>query len=106
MALAGTSDCRQRHGAAIVRGGSIISLGINRNRNHPLVLRDPEVMGTSASTHAEVVAIRQASASSLQGAVLYVARINKQGEPMMSRPCNRCYLKLIDAGIKEVVFTL
>lgn len=94
-----------RHGAVLVRGGSVLSTGINRNRNHPLVFDPIEDARDSASTHAEMVALRKRWPATLRGATLYVARINKAGESRMSRPCNRCYMELVRAEIKEIVFT-
>jgi len=83
----------------------VVAAGLNRNRNHPLVFDPIEVAGNSASTHAEMMALRKLSTQVAKGATIYVARVNKVGNPMMSRPCNRCYVSILRAGIKEIVFT-
>jgi deoxycytidylate deaminase len=106
VSLAGTSQCRNKHGAVIVRGGSVLATGINKSRNHPEVLSDEHVKG-EASTHAEVDAIRHLSPhNDYNGAVAYIARVNRQGQTRMSRPCDACYLALQELGIKRIVFTL
>lgn len=108
LALAETSECRMRHGAVVVRGGSVIATGVNRHRNHPLVLSTLDDARTQASTHAEINALKHIDIYRpvTNGAVIYIARVNKQGKPMMSRPCNQCFISLMEYGIKEVVYTL
>jgi deoxycytidylate deaminase len=103
--LAETSKCRIRHGAILVRGGSVLSCGTNRDRNCPSVFDNSHDKSRHSSLHAEMAAIKKASTTSLVGATIYVARVNKQGLPRMSRPCNHCYVEILRAGIKEIVFT-
>lgn len=113
IAAAETSECRQKHGAVLVSGGSVLAIGINKTRNHPDVLGTgrfskyrefADIYGTSY--HAEMDAIRGIFPVTCSRAVLYVARVNKLGEPRYSRPCNKCYPVLMSYGIKEVVYTL
>lgn len=101
--LAHLSEERQRHGSAIYKGGSLISVGVN------VVKNDPYIIGDAASNpnhHAETMAIRAAGTSDLRGATLYVARINRIGKPMMSRPCRTCMEAIELAGIKKLVYTV
>lgn len=105
MAVAETSECRQRHGAIIVVGGSIIAAACNRDRNHPAVLGSTPNVSLYTSRHAELAAIRRVYPYVLDSATMYVARINAAGQPRLSRPCNQCWSKLIEYGIKEVVYT-
>ena len=93
------STCRMKHGAVIVRGGSVLSLGINKFKNNPQFILDYD----ECSTHAEIDAIRRAG--DCKGATIYVARVNKQSQTRLSRPCNRCYTAIKTAGIKKIVFT-
>ena len=107
IAAAETSECRQKHGAVLVSGGSVLAIGVNKTRNHPTVLIDDTVIMSSASTHAEMDALRKARGHFyIRRSVIYVARVNKLGEPRYSRPCNTCYQALMKYGIKEVVYTL
>lgn len=104
--MAQTSECRQRHGAIIVAGGSVLSAGINRDRNHPRVLGDDSTIRLHASRHAEYVALQGLNHRVVTKGILYVARVNRAGEPMMSRPCNECWKHIQIHGIKEVVYTV
>ena len=40
-----------------------------------------------------------------QGATIYVVRINKEGQPRMSKPCPMCESALKHVGVKRVVYT-
>ena len=101
--LAVTSKCRNKHGAVIVHGGAVIATGVNRERNRPEVFDDDMELAKHASIHAEIAALRRVS--HVQGATLYVARVNRRGMPRLSRPCTRCAIALRAAGIKHVIYT-
>lgn len=98
------SICRSKHGAAIYKSGRLLSIGINTSK-----LNNDYVNWTEncpvPSEHAEMSAIRQAKGD-LTGAVMYVSRVNRQGNEMMSRPCNNCHKAIVAAGIKMVVYTV
>ena len=55
------------------------------------------------SVHAEVDALR--NVKDAVGATVYVARINRQGEQRLSKPCLSCQQYLDKRGIKRVVYT-
>jgi len=100
--LAKSSSCNQRHGAVIVKGGSVISTGINKFRNNPENI-PTNLVKTSCSVHAEVDAIRKVK--DIKGATIYVARVNKAGQGVLSRPCDNCFEEIQKAGIRKVVHT-
>ena len=102
MNLAMSSDCNFKHGAVIVKGGRVISTGINRFKNHPKAV-SPEHIKQYCSVHAEVDAIRKLK--SARGATIYVARIGKRGNRALSRPCPNCYAAIKSAGIAKIVYT-
>jgi tRNA(Arg) A34 adenosine deaminase TadA len=87
-----------RVGAAIVRGGSLLSTGRNRYRNSP-----SQVDLEGVSYHAEEVALRRAGDP--EGATIYVARITRTGKLGMARPCKQCQLRLLNSGIRYFVYT-
>lgn len=91
-----------KHGAVIVKGGRVLSVGLNKFRNHPTIIPN-EYIKTSCSTHAEIDALRKVS--DVRGAVMYIARVNKSGQHRLSRPCNYCYEAIREAGISKIVFT-
>lgn len=104
MNVASVSTCKQQHGAIITKGGRVIAVGINRMRNDPsMPVTDPK---TQFSVHAEVAAIKACGNTDLRGATIYVARVNKCGDPMMSKPCERCQAALVKAGIRKVYYTI
>jgi len=95
-------DGSKRHGAVITRGGSVISVGMNKMRNingvPPTLKYDPNV-----SVHAEIDALSRVADA--RGAVIYIARISKSGTAN-SRPCNACSEALRAAGVKRVIYTV
>jgi deoxycytidylate deaminase len=101
--LASKSYSRQKHGAVIVKGGSVIGTGFNKDRNHPDIV-SPEHIKSHCSVHAEVDAIRDAKWN-VKGAVLYVARVNAQGKDRNSKPCDRCMVVIEETQIKKVIYT-
>lgn len=101
MGLALASKEKHRHGAVIIKKGKVISWGINVRKNDPNICSFPL---TESGVHAEVAAIKKAN-TSLEGATIYVARINKTGQPLLSKPCERCQAAIEKAGIKKVIYT-
>lgn len=102
---ASKSTARNTHGAVVVKGGRVLGTGWNKNRNHPTVV-SPERIKTDCSYHAEEVAIREAGENNVRGAIIYVARVNKQGEDRDSKPCIKCQNLIRQSGIKRVIFTM
>lgn len=101
--LASKSESKQKHGAIVVKGGSVLGTGYNKDRNHPDNV-SPEHIKTHCSVHAEVEAIRDAGWN-VKGAVLYVARVNRFGEDRYSKPCDRCEVVIFETQIKKVIYT-
>ena len=97
------SSSRQKHGAVIVKGGSVIGTGFNKDTNNPFMV-SPEHIKTNCSRHAEIEAMRDASWN-VKGAVLYVARVNNQGKDRYSKPCTHCEAVIIEKQIKKVIYT-
>lgn len=103
--LAKMSECNYKHGAVIRKSGKTISVGVNYGVNDPAYLSD-EVAAEHAAIHAEVAAMNAARKVDLNGATIYVARVIKNGEPRMSKPCERCQKALKERGIRKVFYTL
>ena len=99
------SVARNTHGAVVVKGGRVLGSGWNKNRNNPHYV-SPEHVKTDCSYHAEEVAIRESGEDNLRGAIIYVARINRQGKDRDSKPCSKCAFLIDKVGIKRVVFTM
>lgn len=105
ITVAELSDCHFRHGAVIRKNGNTVAVGVNYNINDPAFL-DNDVAAEHAAVHAEVAALNACKKMNLSGATLYVARINKNGEPRMSKPCARCQKAIRERGIKKVIYTI
>ena len=93
---------KQRHGAVIVMSGRVMSVGINKWRNHPSIIEESKVKH-ECSVHAEIDAMSRVKDA--RGATIYVARVNNNGEPLLSRPCDNCHSAIIDAGISKIIYT-
>lgn len=92
---------RSRHGAIVVKGGSVLGVGINRSRTHnEWVTNRPRRLCT---IHAEVSAMRNADFPFR--ATIYVARTNSKGQVRSSAPCLACSEFLEQFEVKKVVHT-
>lgn len=100
--VASASDQRNKHGAVIVRGGRVLSVGINKFRNHPDII-ESEKIDEYCSVHAEVDALSRIN--SARGATIYVARVNNSGVSLISRPCGSCYSVISAGGISRIIYT-
>lgn len=102
--LAEKSEENKKHGAIIVKSGRVVGMGFNKFKNHPDVIPE-DLIKVHCSRHAEEVAIKEAGKNS-RGAILYVARVNRQGEDRNSKPCHICSELIASSGIKKVIYTV
>lgn len=96
---------RFRHGAVLVKGGSVINVASNSKNFSSFGNRFREECG-HATHHAELGAILGVDSSTTNGSVIYVVRINKKGELRMSKPCKMCHQVLKFVGVKKVIYSL
>ena len=85
------STHKQRHGAVLVKGGRVLSMGINQpsfNRFSLLNRLDRSAM--KSSLHAEIDCLLKRDHDSTVGSTLYVCRINRSGKIRNSQPCPMC----------------
>lgn len=95
---------RARVGAVIVKGGRVLGSGSNRIGFTKYIHRSyPE--SVHAEQQALLSSIRQRKLHDLEGATIFVSRINRCGMPKYSRPCPDCHTLLTNAGLKKVVYT-
>tara|TARA_Y100000296_G_C5118210_1_gene228953 strand:+ start:654 stop:1049 length:396 start_codon:yes stop_codon:yes gene_type:complete len=95
-----------RHGAVLVRGGSIINTSPNKDSFCSFGARFRNNQAGPATVHAEIGAILGLDRSITDGAILYVARIGKSDDFKMSKPCQMCEAALRYVGIKRVIYTI
>ena len=89
----------------IVKGGNVLAVGQSKLRTNPANC-DFEVPGVRerVSQHAEIDALTRCG--NPKGAVVYVARIGRSGNIRLAKPCKSCQRKLIEAGVKRIVYTV
>ncbi len=103
--VAQTSNVRRKHGAVLVKGSSVLSLAINTSRNNPKTFPVPAT-AYYASFHAELNCLRKIKPDgSVIGSTMYVASWRRD-RPVMSRPCDLCFVELDKAGVRKIVFTI
>jgi len=100
------NEVKSIHSALVVRGGNIISRGLNRPKRNVfsrLYSKHPRCV-----IHSEIDAILQARRKSdLRGAKIYVLRIRKDNAQVAnSRPCANCMRAIKNYGIKKVIYTI
>ena len=94
-----------RHGAVLVKGNSVRSVSCNKHRHCSFGARFRKEGRGEATLHAELGAILGVDRSTTRGSTVYVARINREGEARISKPCPMCESALRHVGVKRVVYT-
>lgn len=102
---ASESDYHQKHGAVLVKGGSVINVSFN-NPQFSRFARRFRDNDCQATRHAEIMCVLGLAREVTEGATLYVVRINNNGNFMFSKPCDMCYEVMSFVGIKKVVYTV
>lgn len=99
------NDVSSTHCAIVVKGGSIISIAVNKHLRNSFI--DVHRHHDSCNLHSECRAILKARRkTNLRGAKIYVARLKKQNKaPGLSRPCPMCISVMKNYGIKRVIFS-
>lgn len=99
--VAQNSTYRWQHGSVVAKGNKVLGFAPNKLRNAPIVDQHNVSDHAERATLRELLKVRE----DLRGCTIYIARINKQNDTMMSRPCPDCMKAIINAGIKEIVYT-
>ena len=94
-----------RHGAVLVKGNSVRSISCNKHRHCSFGARFRKEGYGEATLHAELGAILGMDRSTTQGSTVYVARINKEGEARISKPCPMCEAAMRHVGVRRVYYT-
>ncbi len=94
-----------RHGAVLIKGGSVLNVGANSD-NHTSFGQRFHTEPGRATHHAELACVLGLDRNITQGGTIYVARISKNGEWKNSKPCSMCHEVMSYVGIKRVVYTI
>ena len=94
-----------QHGAVLVKGSSVRNTSFNKGSFCSFGNRFRKEPG-HATLHAELGAILGLDRSITEGATIFVARVGKEGDFKMSKPCSMCHAAMKHVGIKRVVYTI
>tara|TARA_Y100000310_G_C20630194_1_gene788217 strand:- start:793 stop:1248 length:456 start_codon:yes stop_codon:yes gene_type:complete len=94
-----------KHGAILVKGGSIIHASCNKGNFSAFGSRFRKQGRGPATHHAELGCITGVPRAVSTGADVYVCRVNRHGEYRSSKPCNMCHDVLKHVGVKRVYYT-
>lgn len=98
--------------AVIVRGGSVVSVGYNKNNTNAFVEHYTDIARGQRdwcmSTHAEMDAVLKARGKTdLKGCKIFVVRRRKiDGDPAIARPCEICQHILYNYGIRKATYSI
>ena len=95
-----------KHGAVLVKGGSVINTSCNKNRLVSFGSRFCKEHNGTPTLHAELGAILGIERSITEGASIYVCRVGKDGGFRLSKPCSMCHQAMGHVGIKKVYWTI
>ena len=95
-----------RHGAILVKGGSVISVSTNKNSHARFGKRFRKRGCGHATHHAELGCVLGLDRSTTRGSDIYVVRIGKGGELRMSKPCEMCESILKHVGVRRVFYSI
>jgi deoxycytidylate deaminase len=100
-AASGKTRKRYKLGAVIVKSGRVLAWGYNANKNRP----EDWIPREAWSVHAEESCLKKLPTRDSVGGTLYVARISKQGQPRLSKPCDNCQALASSYGVERIVYT-
>ncbi len=95
-----------KHGAVLVKGGSVINTSCNKNRLVSFGSRFCTEHEGTPTLHAELGAILGLDRSITEGASIYVCRVGKDNGFRLSKPCSMCHQAMIHVGIKRVFWSI
>ena len=95
-----------RHGAVLVKGGSVLNWSANQNKVQRWAQRFRSHGCGHATHHAELGAVLGVARDKTTGSDVYVVRISKKGSLLMSKPCEMCQELLRHVGVKRVFYSI
>ena len=95
-----------RHGAVLVKGGSVLNWSANQNKVQRWAQRFRSHGCGHATHHAELGAVLGVARDKTTGSDVYVVRISKKGSLLMSKSCEMCQELLRHVGVKRVFYSI
>lgn len=100
-----THDIRCKHAAYLVEKNKIISIGINKEKSHPLQ-KEFSRFTNMTYLHAEIDCLKSVNKFDINKTTLYILRIDKNGHYANSAPCKGCQEYLNQIKIKRIVYSI
>ncbi len=94
-----------KHGAVLIKGGSIINISHNKDKFCSFGSRFRKRNEGTATLHAELGCILNLDRNLTSGTTIYVVRVNREGHFRMSKPCSMCQTALQHVGVKKVFYS-
>ncbi len=101
--IAQSSDFKTRHGAVLVRGGSIIKSSCNKGR--PVGFAHRYHRHNRSSLHAEIGVVLNLKKNVTYGCDIFVVRIDKNDKLANSKPCDMCQEICSEMGINRIYYS-
>ena len=95
-----------RHGAILVRGNVVLNASHNKNAYVRFGERFRRRDKGDATHHAELGCILGLDRSVTRGADVYVVRVGRSGNLLLSKPCDMCEAALRHVGVRRVYYSL
>jgi tRNA(Arg) A34 adenosine deaminase TadA len=95
-----------RHGAILVRGNAVLNASHNKNAYTRFGERFRRRDKGDATHHAELGCILGLDRSVTRGADVYVVRVGRSGNLLLSKPCDMCEAALRHVGVRRVYYSL
>lgn len=89
-----------RMASVVVRGGKIISMGINKS--NPGILKHPAY--ALKGTHSELDAILSIDPKLLKNSTIYISGLSRGNNTILSKPCDSCQQIIKEYGIKAAIY--
>ena len=97
-------DMHARHGAVLIRGGSIVNMAPSLSEYCSFGMRFVDHDG-NATKHAEINCILGIPRQVTEGSTMYVVRLDSEDRLRMSKPCPMCEAALRFVGVRRVFYT-
>ncbi len=103
-----------RLGAVLVSHSKVVNASPNLEKTHPMQAHlnrlrgfDPMSSGTRNTLHAEIATLLKSRDLDIEWnkSMLFIARLKKNGDLGLARPCNACMGLIKQYGIKNIYYT-
>ncbi len=100
------SDFCHKHGAILVHSGAVINTSFNKVFYNSFANRFRQIQDGHGTRHAEIGVVLGLAKSTTNNADIYVARVNNQGNLLLSFPCPMCRDVARFVGVKRIIYSV